>query len=93
MTYDRAAIMKAAWNRIRKMKFKNHAMRMRWFARELKQAWFDAKMAVQRAQMSAADNIRETIRVIECKDRLTQSDWKKLDSLRGALAQTTEVAA
>ncbi|MGV6840447.1 MAG: hypothetical protein ACWA40_09670 [Planktomarina sp.] len=88
--YNRSEIMKAAWDGVRNMKFKDHAARLRAFARELRQAWFNAKMAVHRAQMSAVDRIREAILSLESKDRLTPRDWAELSRLRGELAKARE---
>ncbi|MEM6307935.1 MAG: hypothetical protein AAF701_08110 [Pseudomonadota bacterium] len=85
--FNKSEIMKAAWDSMRNMKFADHAARMRWFSRQLKQAWFDAKMALHRAQISTADRIREAILCLDCKDRPTARDHAELARLRNALTQ------
>lgn len=93
MTYDRAAIMTAAWAAHRsigasltKMTKAGRAMR---FANCLRRAWELAKIAARRAApavaLSHAENLRRAILALECKDRLFHADFIRLDALRAEL--------
>lgn len=96
MTFDRSAIMKAAWVIVRNANVARFGLRF-VLRNALRQAWNDAKSAVRAARWAAereaeaarpqteADRIREAIWVLECKDRLYGADWQYLDQLRAEL--------
>ncbi|WP_028029202.1 hypothetical protein [Gemmobacter nectariphilus] len=103
MTYDRAAIMKAAHVAARgltghpMMKGRTYAQN---FAGQLRRVWAEAKARAQAEAMakaakpkSAADRIREAIFLLECKDRLEPRDWAALDAMRADLRRVTYAAA
>lgn len=79
-TYDRAAIMRETWSNIPKGYFSLSKL-----ARELRIAWFNAKMALRRAQQTEAERIQEQLSTLEAKDRWNQNDHAKASELRQAL--------
>ena len=79
------AIMKEAWSFQRKGHFN-----ARMFARDLAQAWFNAKMKVARAIQTSAQRTREALQVLEGKDRWVQADYARAGVLRAALRGTVE---
>lgn len=92
MTYDRTAIMQAAWAIVRRADVARHGLRL-ILRNAMRTAWARAKAAVREARWAAeavkprteADRIRDAIRDMECKDRLTAPDWRHLDALRAEL--------
>lgn len=103
MTYDRAAIMKAAHAAARRltghpmMKGRTYAQN---FAGQLSRAWAEVKFRARAAAAAAveaakpqAERIREAIFLLECKDRLEPRDWAALDALRADLRRITYAAA
>lgn len=96
MTYDRTAILKAAWAIVRGADVARYGLRL-ILRNALRCAWSDAKRAVAEARRQAealaraarprteAERIAEEILCLECKDRLSPSDWQTLASLRTAL--------
>lgn len=89
MTYDRAAIMKAAWVIVRGADVARFGLRT-ILRNALRFAWTQAKRAAAEARRRAeaarpcteADRIRDAILALECKDRLSLSDLRELDRLR-----------
>lgn len=104
MTYDRAAILKAAWAIVRGADVARYGLRL-ILRNALRCAWSDAKRAVAEARRQAealaraarpraqADRIAEEILCLECKDRLSPSDWAALDAMRADLRRVTYAAA
>lgn len=93
MTYDRKAIMTAAWAAHRSigagLAKMTKAGRAQRFAYCLRDAWERAKIAARRAApaapLSEAEGLRRAILVLECKDRLFHADLIRLDVLRAEL--------
>lgn len=93
MTYDRSAIMKAAWTIVRRFARSREPLSQK-LARDLRCVWWDAKQAAAAAARVAAElaraavapltaeEVRAEIFLIECKDRLEPCDWRRLDALR-----------
>jgi hypothetical protein len=77
--FNKSQIMNRAWELVRKANIAKFGLSLR---RAMRTAWNDAKYAVAAAKRAAlaalprtrADDIRETILVLECKDRWTQAD-------------------
>lgn len=75
--FNKSQIMNRAWELVRKANIAKFGLR-----RILRTAWNEAKYAVVAAKRAAlaalprteADNIRETILVLECKDRWIDAD-------------------
>lgn len=75
--FNKSQIMNRAWELVHKANIGKFGLR-----RAMRTAWNDAKYAVAAAKRAAlaalprtrADDIRETILVLECKDRWTQAD-------------------
>ncbi|KFI27761.1 hypothetical protein CN97_00130 [Haematobacter massiliensis] len=96
MTYDRSAIMKAAWTIVRRFARSREPLRQK-LARALRCVWWDARqaaavaarVAAEMARIAAAvrpaEEVRAEIFLIECKDRLEPCDWRRLDALRAEL--------
>ena len=57
----------------------------------MQDAWAEAKRAAKLATQTRADKIRESLLVLECKDRWTQADYAAAADLRADL--THSVAA
>ncbi|MEI4473344.1 hypothetical protein [Frigidibacter sp. MR17.24] len=98
MTYDRVAIMKAAWVIARRFHGRNSETLPQLLSRALKMVWWDAKQAARIAAQVAAhlahramaapravETIRRDLLAFECKDSLRGSDWQHLDALRAEL--------
>ncbi|MEI4471512.1 hypothetical protein [Frigidibacter sp. MR17.24] len=104
MTYDRAAIMKAAWVIVRRFLGRTRETLTQLLSRALKMAWWQAKeeMAVkaavaaefaQRRAPRAIEAIQRELLSFECKDSLRGSDWLHLDALRAELHAAQRPAA
>jgi hypothetical protein len=84
--FNKSQIMNREWKLARKANIAKFGLRLR---RAMRTAWNKAKYAVaaaKRAAMAAlprtrADDIRETIVVLECKDRWTQADHARYSEL------------
>lgn len=59
----------------------------------LQDAWAEAKRAVKLAAQTPADKARESLFVLECKDRWTHADFAAAAELRACLASTPALAA
>lgn len=103
MTYDRRAIMKAAWTIARRFAGNRETWGQR-LSRALKCAWDQAKTAQRIAGASvirAADftftaqpsDLRAEIIALENTDRLGWAGMQKLSTLKAALARSTSTAA
>ena len=102
MTYNRKAIMTAAWEIVRKANVALYGFRV-IMRRALKAAWANAKharaMEVLRSKHEQASpeviRIQNAIAALESKDRWTQPDYARIDVLHAALraAQEHEAAA
>lgn len=80
MTYDRRAIMHAAWGRVRKANRARFPLRV-ILRNALRGAWMEAKQEAARAAqpVSSADM---QILCIECKERLAAADLREIERLR-----------
>ena len=93
--FNKSQIMNRAWELVRKANVAKFGLR-RILRNAMRTAWNEAKYAVaaaKRAVLAAlprteADNIRETILVLECKDRWTDADHSRY----GALMQDLRAA-
>lgn len=85
MTYDRCAIMHAAWGRARKANRARFPLRV-ILRNALRGAWMETK---QEAASSAQPVSPAALQIlcIECKERLTTADLREIERLRfGAIA-------
>lgn len=100
MTIDRAKIMKAAWQIVRRFAGNRETLAQR-MSRALKSVWWDAKRDAQRARelarqavaearqfagMSLAD-LRLAVLSLENSDRLGWAGMQELSALRGLLVK------
>ncbi len=103
MTIDRAELFRFAWLLARKQLWvlRLPASRLRsLFPEALSEAWAELKRraAYRAAQRKAhanarpATEVRSDIQALECKDRLSGSDWTRLDMLRGELRAANHTA-
>ena len=104
MTYNRAAIMKAAWVIVRRFAYLKGPLAAK-LSRALKSVWWDAKQVARIAAHAAAQvarmaqcirpaaEIRAAILELECKDSLRGSDWQRLDTLQSELRMALQAAA
>lgn len=84
IAYDRRSIMQEAWE----MTTGTYSARM--FARNLRQAWWNAKRRIQLALQSGADRTRAAIDELENKDNWSQEDYARISVLRAALRAKVE---
>jgi len=89
MTYDRRAIMKAAWERVRGADRARFSLRF-ILRNALRAAWADARAnaaAARRAAERVAPMTEAEIRLacIDNKDRLTVADYAAMDALRATI--------
>ena len=78
--YDRSAIMKRAWEIVRKTRYNLINMRYAMY-----QAWSEAKRAAMTASQQFHARISESIAVIENKSRLTDTDYTRIAELKHQL--------
>lgn len=86
--FNKSQIINRAWELLRKANIAKFGLRLS-LRRAMRTAWNEAKYAVaaaKRAAMAAlprtrADDIRETILVLECKDRWTQANHARYSAL------------
>lgn len=86
--FNKSQIMNRAWELVRKADVAKFGLR-RILRNAMRTAWNEAKYAVAAAKRAAlaalprteADNIRETILVLECKDRWTDADRTRHSAL------------
>ncbi len=91
-TYDRTAIMTAAWEIVRKANVALYGFRV-IMRRALKAAWANAKHsrtmeALQEKQQQASpqvSRIQQSIAALEGKERWAQADYARIGVLRAAL--------
>ncbi len=85
MTFNKSAIMTAAWHILRNRMHWTGGRNLRLFSRALTSAWHEAKLAALRADMSEADQVREAISMLDNKDTWTDADYAKSDKLHADL--------
>lgn len=82
MTYDRSAIMKAAWVRVRRADRSRFPLRV-ILRNAMRTAWAEAKLAAMLADgPRLVSTLAAQIAAIESKDYLTRADWRELEALR-----------
>lgn len=82
--FDRAKIMKAAWEIVKKgPNWQEYRLLRLKYA--LQDAWAAAKRAIKNATQTVAGRIREAIFVLECKDRWTRADYAAAADLAAEL--------
>ena len=80
--FNKSQIMKRAWEIVSKVRYSLINMRYAMY-----QAWAEAKRALLTAKEAAQLAIRSSIAVIENKSRLSASDYQRINTLRGQLAE------
>lgn len=87
-TVDRKAIMIAAWVAMRAYGPAGSLQDLRRrLSRELRQAWFNAKRAIQLAAMNTKETARDALNILRNKDRWTDADYASADWLAQAIAK------
>lgn len=85
-TLNRSDIMQAAWAAYRNF-YKFDTFRPNFFARELRQAWFNAKAVLRSKTQTEAECIQEAISVLESKDHWNARDYAKRSELANDLTK------
>lgn len=84
--FDRAKIMKAAWEIVKKgPEWKKYRLTRLKYA--LQDAWSAAKHAAKTAIQTPAEKIYEALIMLECKERWNTADFAEAAKLRGTLQQ------
>ena len=85
--YNKSEIMRRAWEIVREADLSRFGLRAT-LRRALIVAWRDAKEAVALADHDKlmANPIRQKIWMIECKNRLTDTDYARIRDLQSQLA-------
>ena len=83
-TYNRRQIMLRAWELVKRLNGWETRLAFE-LRRALWRAWSEAKEAVRKAGMSETDRIRESLSLMENKDRWSRADYDKAEKLRADL--------